>query len=57
MGYRVLFIANPAKLSVKNEQLIIDNGEVSRVPLEDIECIVSDTPQLNVTTRLLAKFS
>ena len=57
MGYRVLFLANPVKLSVKNEQLLIDNGEVTRVPLEDIECIVADTPQLNVTSRLLSKFS
>lgn len=28
MGYRVLFLANPIKLSVKNEQLLIDNGSV-----------------------------
>ncbi|MED9969483.1 MAG: hypothetical protein UFA98_05665 [Ruminococcus sp.] len=53
MGYRVLFLANPVKLSVKKEQLMIDNGEVTRVPLEDIECIVCDTPQLNITARLL----
>jgi hypothetical protein len=25
MGYRVIFLANPVKLSVKNEQLVIDN--------------------------------
>ena len=25
MGYRVIFLANPVKLSVKNEQLIIGN--------------------------------
>ena len=57
MGYRVLFLANPVKLSVKNEQLMIDNGEITRVPLEDIECIVCDTPQLNITARLLTKFA
>ena len=28
MSYRVLFLANPVKLSVKNEQLMIDNGSV-----------------------------
>ena len=39
MGYRVIFLANPVKLSTKNEQLLIDNGEVTKVPLEDIECI------------------
>ena len=57
MGYRVIFLANPVKLSVKNEQLLIDNGEITKIPLEDIECIVSDTQQLSVTARLLSKFS
>ena len=57
MGYRVLFLANPIKLSVKNEQLLIDNGEVTKVPLEDIECIVADIPQISVNVYLLMKFS
>lgn len=57
MGYRVLFLANPIKLSVKNEQLLIDNGEVTKVPLEDIECIVADSPQIRVNVYLLMKFS
>lgn len=35
MGYRVIFLANPVKLSVKKEQLIIDNGQITKVPLED----------------------
>lgn len=57
MGYRVLFLANPVKLRVKNEQLMIDNGEITRIPLEDIECVVADTPRLSVTSYLLSKFS
>lgn len=57
MGYRVLFLANPIKLSVKNEQLLIDNGEITKVPLEDIECVVSDSLQVNVSSYLLMKFS
>ena len=57
MGYRVLFLANPVKLSVKNEQLLIDNGEVTKIPLEDIECVVADTLQLNFNSYLLSKFS
>ena len=57
MGYRVLFLANPVKLSVKNEQLIIDNGEVTKIPLEDIECVVADTPRLNITAYLLSRFA
>lgn len=55
MGYRVLFLANPVKLNIKNEQLLIDNGEVVRIPMEDIECIVADTTQLNITAYLLTK--
>ena len=36
---------------------MIDNGEITRFPLEDIECIVCDMPQLNITARLLTKFA
>lgn len=57
MGYRVIFLANPVKLSVKNEQLLIDNGEITKIPLEDIECIVADTMQLNISARVLSKIS
>lgn len=57
MGYRVVFLANPVRLSVKNEQLLIDNGQITKIPLEDIECIVADHPQLDLTARILAKFA
>ena len=57
MGYRVLFLTNPIKLSVKNEQLVIDNGEITKVPLEDIECIAADNLQISVNTYLLMKLS
>ena len=33
MGYRVLFLANPLKLSVNNSQLVIDNGQITKIPL------------------------
>ncbi len=57
MGYRVIFLANPIKLSVKNEQLIIDNGEISSVPLEDIECVVADNRQITFSTHLLSRLA
>lgn len=57
MGYRNIFLVNAVRLSVKNEQLLIDNGEVVKVPLEDIECIVCDSLQVNVTSYLLMKFN
>lgn len=55
MGYRVIFITNPCRLSIKNEQLIIDNGEIARVPLEDIECIAADSMQISFNTYILSK--
>ena len=57
MGYRVIFLTNPIKLSVKNEQLVIDNGEITKIPLEDIECIAADNLQISVSAYLLMKFS
>lgn len=57
MGYRNIFLTNRVRLSVRNEQLVIDNVEETRIPLEDIECIVSDNPQISVTSYLLMKFS
>lgn len=56
MGYRVVFLANPVRLSVKNEQLLIDNGEITKIPLEDIECIVADSQQVTLNTYLMTKF-
>lgn len=55
MGYRIIFLTNPAKLSIKNEQLLIDNGEITKIPLEDIECIMCDTAQVNLNAYLTAK--
>ncbi|MCD8025738.1 MAG: type II CRISPR-associated endonuclease Cas1 [Clostridiales bacterium] len=57
MGYRVLFLANSMKLSVKNEQLVIDNGDVTKIPLEDIECIAVDSMQVAFNSYLLSKIS
>ncbi len=57
MGYRVLFLSSPVKLSVKNEQLLIDNGKITKVPLEDIECIAADNLQVSLGTYLMMKFA
>lgn len=56
MGYRNIFLTNPVKLSVKNEQLVIDNGVITKVPLEDIECIIADNSSVSVSTYLMSKF-
>ncbi len=57
MGYRVIFLTNPARLYVKNQQLVIDNGDVFKVPLEDIECIAIDSMQISMNSYLLSRLS
>lgn len=57
MGYRVIFLTNPAKLYVKNQQLVIDNGDVFKVPLEDIECVAIDSMQITMNSYLLSRLS
>lgn len=57
MGYRVIFLTNPARLYVKNQQLVIDNGDVFKVPLEDIECIAIDSMQITMHSYLLSRLS
>ena len=47
MGYRVIFLTKGCRLSVKDEQLLIDNGDVAKIPLEDIGCIVADSAQVS----------
>ena len=44
MAYRNIFIANEAKLKLKNNQLIVFNGEELSFPIEDIRSIVVDNP-------------
>lgn len=57
MGYRNIFIANTARLSAKNEQLIVNSGEVFSFPLEDIRCVLIEDTRTTVSTALLAKFA
>lgn len=57
MGYRVIFLTNPARLYVKSQQLVIDNGDVFKVPLEDIECIAIDSMQITMNSYLLSRLS
>ena len=57
MGYRVIFLTNPARLYVKNQQLVIDNGDVFKVPLEDIECVAIDSMQITMNSYLLSRLS
>lgn len=55
MGYRNIIIANPAKLTVSKNRLVIDTGEQALVPLEDIRCIMLENRQITLTSSLLTQ--
>lgn len=53
MEFRSIFIANPAKLSVKREQLVIAQDREITVPMEDISSILLESPAIAITTAAL----
>lgn len=61
MAKRTLFIVNPAKLSTRLEQLIVEQKnisnelEVRQVPIEDISIIILESLQITVTTAAINK--
>lgn len=57
MPYRNIFVANSSKLSFKNNQLIVDNGEIYTFPVEDIRSIVIDNYHSTLSTALISKLS
>lgn len=57
MAYRILFIANPAKLSASNEQLIIESEMRYSVPFEDILGIMMESQQITVSVYALSKMA
>lgn len=56
---RTLFFSNPAYLSTKNEQLVVNYPEEDKapksVPIEDIGVIVLEHPQITITNGLLTR--
>ena len=57
MEFRSVFIANPAKLSIRNSQLIVEKEESVSIPVEDIGCILIETPQVTCSTAVLRALS
>ena len=53
MSWRNVIISNPARLSLKQNSLVIKQEEEISVPLEDISVIVVETQQALITSRLL----
>ncbi|TYP75957.1 CRISPR-associated protein Cas1 [Aquimarina intermedia] len=56
---RTLFFANPAYLSTKNDQLLVqfpeEEKQKAKVAIEDIGYIVLEHPQITITNGLLMK--
>jgi CRISPR-associated protein Cas1 len=56
---RTLFFGNPAYLSTKNEQLVVNFPEADKkeatVPIEDLGYVVLENPQITITNGLIIK--
>lgn len=57
MAWCIISIENPARLSVKNNQLLISQKEDVSIPIEDIDSLIIDNYGLNLTTNLLNELS
>lgn len=53
MPYRNIFIANESSLKLRQNQLIVFNGEEYSFPIEDIRSIVIDNPYAKITVKLM----
>lgn len=55
MAWRALHLSRPARLSLADGQLLVSQEEgETRLPIEDLACLVLDTPQATLTTALAA---
>lgn len=56
---RIVEISNPARLSLKNQQMMVDREgfDLAAVPIEDIGVLILDHPQITHTQGLLAACS
>ena len=57
MVYRNIYIANPARIRFKMNQLEVDNGEVLTFPIEDICCVLVDNEQTVLSARLISSLA
>lgn len=55
MSWRSLIISHPSKLSLKNNQIQIQQEEVWSMPIEDVSAIVLESQQILLTESLLSK--
>ena len=54
MAYRNLFIENPARISLRNYQLLIETDRIYSVPVEDISTLLIESRQSTITGAALS---
>ena len=57
MGYRSIVISSAVRLSVKNQQLIIEGEATGTVPIEDIRTLMIESRAASITTYALSVLS
>ena len=54
MGYRSVFIQSAARISVRQQQLVILTDAERHLPLEDVDCLLLEDPRSTLTAAALA---
>lgn len=57
MGWRIISIQSPSRLSLKNRQLCIEQEELVSLPIEDIDTLILDSPAINISSTLMAELA
>lgn len=57
MAWRVVAIENPAKLSFKDNKLIVKQEDEVSLPLEDIDSLIIDNREVILTTNIISALS
>jgi len=54
MGFRNIYIQKPTRLSIRRQQLVIQQEEDYTIPVDDLNSIMIDHPQCTITTPALS---
>lgn len=59
MGWRILFFSEPSKISLENNNVVIekDGQKTLSIPLSDIDAVVIENRQISITSALLGRFA
>lgn len=57
MAWRTVVISNPARLRIDNDRLVVVQEVETPLPLEDIAVLILETPQVSLSSAVLARLS